>query len=107
MEIPRRVEELLERGIAALEKIADEPIMQTEGGPPVCPGCNSLNPRVRVAASDETSGPFVQFFVPMECGNCGKTFFAVPLEWATYSAIEDARTEISRRAGILNGNGSN
>lgn len=107
MEIGRREWELLERGVKALEKIAEEPVLQTEGGPPVCPHCNSLNPRVRIAASDETVGPFVQFFVPMKCENCGHVFFAVPLEWANFSAISDARDELQRRAGILDGNGGN
>jgi hypothetical protein len=107
MEIPRRVEELLNRGVAALEKIAEEPILQTEGGPPVCPHCNSFNPRVRIAASDEAVGPFVQYFVPMRCDSCGKVFYAVPLEWANFQEIEDARAELTRRAAVLNGNGSN
>lgn len=106
MEIPRRVEELLVRGVSALEKIADEPIMQTEGGPPACPHCNSLNPRVRIAASDEAVGPFVQFFVPMRCESCGKVFHAVPLEWANFTEIDEAKAELTRRAAILNGNGS-
>jgi uncharacterized protein with PIN domain len=107
MKMAGTTKELLERIAAGIEKIADEPILQTEGGPPVCPHCNSLNPRVSVAASDETSGPFVQFFVPMRCESCGKVFFAVPLEWASFTGIHEAREEIGRREAALNGNGSN
>lgn len=107
MEIPRRVEDLLVRGVSALEKIAEEPILQTEGGPPVCPHCNSFNPRVRIAASDEASGPFVQYFVPMRCETCGKVFYAVPLEWANFTNVDEAKEELTRRAAVSNGNGSN
>lgn len=101
-----REEELWERAVTALEKIAEEPIMQTVGGPPICPHCNTLNPRVTVIEG-ESVGPLVEFCMIATCGPCGNTIYGVPLEWAIFSDAEEARGEISRRAGALNGNGGN
>lgn len=97
---------MLERGVRALEKIAEEPILQTEGGPPICPHCNTLNPRVTVSA-DESDGPLAEFALVAKCGPCGGTIFGVPLEWGLFTNPEEAREEIARRRAVLNGNGSN
>jgi hypothetical protein len=107
MEMSRREMELLERGVTALEKIAEEPVLQTEGGPPICPHCNTLNPAVEIAAAGKSSGPFIEYYVPMRCLECDKSFFAVPLEWATFVTMHDLKDEIQRRAGVLSGNGGN
>lgn len=103
----RRAEELLERIATGIEKIADEPILQTEGGPPACPHCNTLNPTITVAELGEASGPFVQYFIDVNCGECDKQFWAVPIEWAAFTELNDAVNELKRRAGALNGNGGN
>jgi len=97
---------LMERGVKALEKLAEDPVIQIEGGPPVCPHCNTLNPQVSVHENDG-EGPLALFLLDPKCENCGKTFYAVPLEWAIFEAREEAEQEINQRAEVFSGGTAN
>lgn len=98
----RRAEEILERIAVGIEKLADDPVLQVESGPPVCPHCETLNPVVQVTESSG-EGPFSTFCLEPVCGNCGNLFYAVPLEWATFQTYQDAEAELDRRREVFEG----
>lgn len=88
--------QLLERGIAALEKLADDPVIQIEEGPPACPHCQALNPTVRVSES-EASGPLGEFVVQAQCQLCQRVFYAAPKVWVTVKTQEEVQAEMDER----------
>ena len=92
----------LKRIASSLEKLAETPILETEGGPPICPHCLALNPEISIAEADESRGPLGLFCLDAKCCNCNQTMFAVPIEWAIFKNVTDAQSELERRAGILN-----
>jgi hypothetical protein len=89
--IDRRLESLIERGVTALEKLAQDEIeFQVETKPPVCPYCNMMNPKVRVSGSDE-SGLLAEFLIQAFCFNCNNIFYVIPLQTECVKTVEDAR----------------
>jgi len=103
----RRVEELLERGVNALEKLAaDEIEFQVETKPPVCPHCGTMNPIVRV---EETAnqGKLAEFFTQAHCLHCNNVFYVIPLQWEILKTVEQTREIIEEKlrvGGYTNGN---
>jgi bacterioferritin-associated ferredoxin len=96
----RRLEDLLVRGVAALEKIAqDEFEIQVETKPPVCPHCDTMNPTVRVSES-VTQGRLAEFVVQAFCTNCNNIFYVIPLQTECVKTQEDARNVISDKVRI-------
>jgi len=95
---------LAQRGVTALEKLAEDPVVQLETGPPVCPFCDKMNPDVRVAES-EAQGPLAEFVIRAQCLSCNNLIFGVPLHWAMGKNIEEIRAVIEERvrAGGFNG----
>lgn len=97
------MESLLERGVTALEKLAQEEFeIQVETKPPVCPHCDTMNPTVRVSESNQI-GPLAEFLIEAFCTNCNKIFYVIPLQTACVKSVGDARNVISdkvRMAGF-------
>lgn len=90
----KRVEELIERGVAALEKLAQDEIeFQIEAKPPVCPHCNVINPNIRTE-SLAGAGPMAEHFSQVNCMHCYKVFYYVPLQ------VECVKTQAELRAVI-------
>lgn len=102
----RELIRVLQRGADALERLAETPIIETEGGPPICPHCNTLNPEIKIPAAGESVGLLGLYALEAFCNTCNNVIFAVPIEWAMFQSVEGAEEELQRRAGILNGNGS-
>lgn len=95
-----RVEELLDRIASACERMAEDPVIQMETGPPVCPHCEKINPVIRVQESGG-QGLMAEFVIKAQCQSCGNVFYAIPLQYhATTRMTEvpeilDARREIA------------
>lgn len=94
-----RLEKLLERGVLAFERMADDPVIQMETKPPVCPHCEKMNPSVRVQES-EAEGKLAEFVIQAQCLYCHKPFFAIPVQWEVASSVEEVRQMISERAEL-------
>jgi hypothetical protein len=90
MELTRRQEELIERGVVALERMAEDPVINVEVGPPVCPHCETVNPEIRMEEA-EGSGKLSEFVVQGHCLSCNKIFYAIPDHWTTAKNSEHAR----------------
>lgn len=96
----RRLENLLVRGVDALEKLAqDEFEIQVETKPPVCPHCETMNPTVRVSES-EMQGRLAEFVVEAFCMNCKNIFYVIPLQTECVKTQDDARNVISDKIRI-------
>jgi hypothetical protein len=96
----RRLENLLERGVEALEKLAqDEFEIQVETKPPVCPHCNRMNPNVRVSESS-MSGPLAEFLTQAFCLNCNNIFYVIPTQTECVKSLDDARDVIANKVRV-------
>lgn len=88
--------ELLERGVAAVERLAQDPVIEIETKPPICPNCDKMNPNVRVQES-EAEGKLAEFVIQAECLSCHKSFFAIPMQWEVAISPTEAGQIISER----------
>lgn len=89
----------LERGISALESLAQDPVIEIETKPPACPHCNRMNPMVRVQES-ESQGELGDFVIRAHCLHCNEVFYALPAQWDCVTSTEDAGRLIQERAEI-------
>lgn len=91
----------LERIADALEKLASDPEVEIEMGPPLCPSCGKLNPVIKISAQEEQSGPMVELVTPAMCENCGGQLFIVTESYSVHRNLDTAKEEIyARRAGM-------
>jgi hypothetical protein len=88
-EILGRGVQALERAAEALERLAEDPVVQIETGPPVCPHCEQMNPLVRV---DESSaqGKLGEFVIQAHCLHCNSVIYGVPLQWQCVKTTDEA-----------------
>lgn len=103
----RDIERLLERGVTALERLAEDPVIHVESGPPVCPHCERMNPKVSVH-DREASGPLGEFILMVRCDHCMTPFYAIPVMYECVKTTADAKkvmAEIVERAGWKDGQG--
>jgi hypothetical protein len=93
-----RMEELAERATIALEALAQDPIIEIEAAPPICPHCGKMNPTITIEEGGE--GPLAEIFFAAKCGECNKGFFAVPVTWHMHTTLETIREEMKERAEL-------
>jgi len=92
----KRLEELVERGVSALETLAKDPVVEIEAGPPVCPACGVFNPEISVRERDG-SGPMFEYLIRAGCNSCGQSFYALPQVWQTFMRREEVEAELLQR----------
>ena len=97
--------QLLERLTVAVERLAEDPVIHMETGPPVCPHCERINPSVHVD-NVGGSGPLAEFVIRAKCDHCTKLFFAFPTQWQAISDLENVTKAIQAHKE-LGGYGSN
>lgn len=76
----------LDRIADALERLGDDPVIQMETGPPVCPHCERMNPNVDVEESGG-SGPLSEFVIRATCLHCNNVFYCLIMQWQTVAEI--------------------
>lgn len=89
--------ELLERGVAAIERLAQDPVIEIETKPPACPHCEKINPMVRIGVEEEAIGPMAEFVIKAQCLNCNKLFYALPDQWSTVASVAQAAQVMQER----------
>jgi hypothetical protein len=97
--LPLRWEQLLERGVVALENMAKDPVLEVETHPPVCGHCGAINPSVRVHEGD-AEGKLAEFVIMAHCLQCSRAFYAIPLQWASVTTMDEAKALIEERLEI-------
>lgn len=93
--------ETLERIAVAIERLAEDPVIHMESGPPNCPHCDRINPSVTV---DESGGQGLlgEFVIRCKCDHCQQIFYALPIQWrcvSEISHIEQAQQEMRELSG--------
>lgn len=88
----------------ALEKLAADPEVEIEVGPPVCPSCGKLNPTVALADQEGGQGPMAEIVVNGYCIHCGHAFYIVIESFSVHQTVVTAGEEIEARkkAGMFN-----
>ena len=94
-----RYEELLGRIATACEHMAEDPVIQMETGPPVCPHCDKVNPVIRVEESGGT-GLMAEFVIKCQCQTCGNLFYAVPLQFHMTTRLTEVPEILKARREI-------
>jgi hypothetical protein len=87
---------LLERGVSALERLASDPVIHVESGPPICPHCETMNPMVLVRETEER-GKLAEFVITAMCLSCQKFFWAIPQMMHTSKSQEEAQDVLAER----------
>jgi hypothetical protein len=98
--VDRELKILLERIADGIEHLAEDPIINIEAGPPVCPFCETRNPRISTRES-EASGPLGEYIVQCQCDKCGEIFYGLPTMWVCLRTIDEVREEIAARVESL------
>jgi hypothetical protein len=93
----RRVHEVLDRIASGIEALAEDPQVEINAGPPVCPSCNAFDPSVALAFQEGGIGPMSQIIIDGTCTNCTKRFFIVIESYSVHKTIETAGEEIKAR----------
>lgn len=99
MEMSPYQQELLERGVSALERLAQDPVIEMETAPPLCPHCEKVNPVVRVQESEAT-GQMGEIVYQFHCVHCNQVFYAIPIQWDCVKTPNEAAGLLNERAEI-------
>ena len=83
----------------ALEKMAQDPVLEMEVGPPVCPHCQKFNPSVRSHEGEE-EGPLFEFVAQFLCLECGKVFYGLPVQWSLHQDTLTLKIEMQGRSDL-------
>jgi len=97
-----RLEELTERIANAVEKLASDPEIEIEGGPPLCPTCGRLNPIVDLPPQDSGRGPLAEIAIEATCTHCGGLVIAIPESYSMHRIREQAMQELTAKAASFN-----
>lgn len=95
----KRMEGLLERGVDALERLAQDPVIEMETRPPHCPHCGRINPKIRQSES-EGEGAMAEIVYRFHCLGCNEIFYAIPAQWDCAGSTEAAAQLLHERAEI-------
>lgn len=94
----KRLEELVERGVQALEALAKDPVVEIEAGPPVCPACGVFNPEISINETN-SKGPLFEYVLIPVCNSCNTRFYAVPQTWHMFMRREEVQAQMEERRG--------
>lgn len=92
-----RAVELLERIADAIEKMASDPEIEIEGGPPICANCGMMNPEVIITAQEAGRGPLAEIAIEATCTHCGSLCIAVPESYSMHKSRQTAIAEITAK----------
>lgn len=93
-----RLEELLERIANGVEKMASDPEIEIEGGPPLCPSCGKMNPIVDLPEQVSERGPLAEISIEATCTHCGNLVIAIPESYSMHRNRQQAVDEIQAKA---------
>lgn len=97
--------EILTRLTEAVEKLGEDPVIQVETAPPVCPHCETMNPVISVDESGGT-GLMAEFIIRCKCHKCNRIFYALPIQWRCVGEISQLEQVIAEQKE-LSGYGNN
>lgn len=94
-----RLELLLERIAVGVEKMGADPEIEIEAGPPVCPTCGEVNPKVHLPPQEGGMGRLGEMMIECTC-ECGAPIYVVIESYSNHNrreiAVEEARARIEQ-----------
>lgn len=97
-EVTQEEKDPLVRIAEAVEKLAADPEVEIEIGPPICPSCGKLNPKVVLPPQEGGQGPMAEMIVNGHCAECGSPFYIVIESYSVHKSVVTAGEEIKARA---------
>jgi hypothetical protein len=99
MEIGRDEMELLKRGVAALEKLASDPVVEIEAGEPLCPNCGEFDPEIKIDPDVVYGGAgrLSEFIIEATCSKCGNTMYGLCDSFNMHQSLETVAQVIEDR----------
>lgn len=94
--MPSRAEQLLERIAVGVEKMGADPVIEIEVGPPICPTCGVVNPKVTVPTEEGGLGRLAEILINAQC-ECGAAIFAAIESYSCHAQRQSAVDEIRAR----------
>lgn len=88
---------ILNRIADAVEKMASDPEIEIEGGPPICANCGVMNPEVIIPEQEAGRGPLAEISIEATCTHCGSLLIAVPESYSMHKSRETAIAEITAK----------
>jgi hypothetical protein len=100
----RRLEQMLDRIALGIEKLAADPEVEIEVGPPICPQCGKFNPEILLDPTESARGPMSEVVVTGTCVHCNAYIYIVIESYSVHRSRHTAITEIQERekAGFFN-----
>lgn len=86
-----------DRIASALEKLAADPEVEIEAGPPLCPACGKFDPEIILPEQESARGPMSQLVVEGTCGECGHKVFIIIESYSVHQSRMTAVNEIKER----------
>lgn len=89
----------------ALEKLAADPEVEIEVGPPICPSCGMIDPEILLPEQESLRGPMSELVVDGLCCNCNHQIYIVIESYSVHQGKVTAMNEIRERkkAGFFDG----
>lgn len=101
MELGREEQELLRRGVEALEKLASDPQVEIEFGEPICPHCGTFDPEMEIVIGVDVGvrGRLSEYVIIGKCATdgCGQTFYGLTESYEMHSGMETLKPRLEER----------
>lgn len=81
----------------ALEKLASDPEIEIEVGPPLCPHCGAFDPEIVLPEQESARGLMSQIITEATCGSCSQQLFIVVESYSVHRTGLTATSEIEER----------
>lgn len=95
-EIAAEVDPLV-RIAVALEKLASDPEIEIEAGPPICPHCGKFDPEIQLPEQESARGLMSEVIIVGTCLECKHPIFIVTESYSVHRTSLTATTEIEER----------
>ena len=91
-----RIASLLERIAEGVEKMGADPVIEIEVGPPICPTCGKVNPKVNLPTTEGGWGRLAEILIEAQC-ECGAALYIAIESYSCHARRESAVTEVRAR----------
>jgi hypothetical protein len=102
-----RPRDALSRIADAIEKLADDPQIEIEAGPPICANCGKFDPVIHLNATEAGKGKMSELIVDGTCTECGSAIYVLIESYSVHRSRLTAVEEIKERERVgffTNGN---
>lgn len=86
-----------ERIASALEKLTEDPQIEIEAGPPMCPNCGKFDPEILLPTQEAARGKMSELIVDGNCVECGSPIFIITESYSVHKSRQTAIEEIKQR----------